>query len=180
MKRSASQERKHLGLVLCSTVQSTQFFQSTVTSTLIILLFVGSALQTLTIIGSIFSGVFTDPIGRKKAMLFVNIPCLAGWFVLYFATSLTQVFIGMSLLGLGVGLMEAPIVTYVGEIWLVDLLLFMYQCASTKIIFFGLLVKPLFVMLWCLRQVYRQLLDFSWFFSLALISIGEPFLYCVQ
>lgn len=62
--------------------------------------------------------------GRKRAMLFVNIPHLLGWFLLYFATSLTDIFIGMSLLGLGVGLMEAPIITYVGEIWLVNLFIF--------------------------------------------------------
>lgn len=73
------------------------------------------------IVGSLFSGIITEPMGRKKAMLLVNIPHVLGWFLLYFATSLPYIFIGFALLGLGVGLMEAPIITYVGEIWLVIL-----------------------------------------------------------
>lgn len=76
-------------------------------------------LTILTIVGSLLSGIVTEPLGRKRAMILVNIPHLFGWFLLYFSTSLTQIFIGMSLLGLGVGLTEAPIITYVGEIWLV-------------------------------------------------------------
>lgn len=76
-------------------------------------------MNIFSIVGSLFSGIITEPIGRKRAMIFVNIPHIIGWFLLYFATSLTEIFIGVSLLGLGVGLMEAPIVTYVGEIWLV-------------------------------------------------------------
>lgn len=79
----------------------------------------GSIMSILTIVGSLLSGPITEPMGRKRAMLFVNIPHLVGWFVLYFATTLPHIFIGLSLLGLGVGLKEAPIITYVGEIWLV-------------------------------------------------------------
>lgn len=70
----------------------------------------------LTIFGSLLSGIATEPMGRKRALMIVNIPHLLGWFILYFSTSLTHVFIGMAFLGLGVGLMEAPIITYVGEI----------------------------------------------------------------
>lgn len=36
--------------------------------------------------------------------------------MLYYATSLTEIYIAAILLGLGVGFMEAPIITYVGEI----------------------------------------------------------------
>lgn len=60
-------------------------------------------------------------------MLIVNIPLLCGWGLLYFGSSLTHVFIGMTLLGLGVGLMESPILTYVGEIWLVLIRLYRYS-----------------------------------------------------
>lgn len=67
-------------------------------------------------LGSILSGWITEPIGRKKAMFFVNAPHLIAWIMLYYSKTLTEVFIAHILLGLGVGLMEAPIVTYVGEI----------------------------------------------------------------
>lgn len=67
-------------------------------------------------VGSVLSGLITEPIGRKKSMILVNIPHIIGWLMLAFATSLTELYIAVILLGLGVGFMEAPIVTYVGEI----------------------------------------------------------------
>lgn len=63
------------------------------------------------------SGWISEPIGRKKAMFLVNIPHLIAWTLLYYSTTLNEIFVAHILLGLGVGLMEAPIVTYVGEIW---------------------------------------------------------------
>lgn len=62
-------------------------------------------------------GVLTDPIGRKKAMIFVNIPFIIGWFLLYQATQIWHLFFGLSVLGLAIGLMEASVMTYVGEVW---------------------------------------------------------------
>lgn len=50
-------------------------------------------------------------------MILVNIPYLIGWLTLYQATSVAEIFIGFVMLGLAVGLMEAPVVTYLGEIW---------------------------------------------------------------
>lgn len=70
-------------------------------------------------IGSVLSGWVSEPIGRKRAMILVNIPHIIAWLMLYFATSLEEIFVASVLLGLGVGFMEAPIVTYVGEIWYV-------------------------------------------------------------
>lgn len=67
-------------------------------------------------IGSLLSGLLTEPIGRKRAMIVVNIPHIIAWAMLYMAGSLEEVFIAAILLGLGVGFMEAPIITYVGEI----------------------------------------------------------------
>lgn len=49
-------------------------------------------------------------------MLIVNVPFIIGWFMLYNATSVVEVFIANSCLGFGVGLMESPILTYIGEI----------------------------------------------------------------
>lgn len=49
-------------------------------------------------------------------MLVVNIPHIIAWLLLYTAASKEIIFIAFGLLGLGVGLMEAPIITYLGEI----------------------------------------------------------------
>lgn len=50
-------------------------------------------------------------------MLLVNIPLTIAWFMMHNASSVFEIFIANVLLGLGVGLMESPIITYVGEIW---------------------------------------------------------------
>lgn len=50
-------------------------------------------------------------------MILVNIPFVIGWLTLHQASSVTEIFIGFLILGLAVGLMEAPVVTYLGEIW---------------------------------------------------------------
>lgn len=67
-------------------------------------------------IGSVFSGLISEPLGRKKAMILVNIPHIIAWTMLYFTTSLEEIYIAATLLGLGIGFMEAPVLTYVGEI----------------------------------------------------------------
>ncbi|XP_068619871.1 facilitated trehalose transporter Tret1-like isoform X2 [Battus philenor] len=67
-------------------------------------------------LGSIFSGPLLDYFGRKKALLLVNIPHLVAWLLMYFAWNVPSLFVGNALLGLGTGIMEAPSVTYVGEV----------------------------------------------------------------
>ncbi|GAB0097348.1 facilitated trehalose transporter Tret1 [Sergentomyia squamirostris] len=76
----------------------------------------GSIAFICTPIGSILSGWVTEPIGRKNAMILVNLPHIAAWLLLHFATSVPQMYLAAILLGLGTGFMEAPVVTYVGEI----------------------------------------------------------------
>lgn len=68
-------------------------------------------------LGSAISGMITEPFGRKKALFLVNIPHVIAWLMLYRADNLTMIFIGFAILGLDLGLMEAPIITYLGEIW---------------------------------------------------------------
>lgn len=67
-------------------------------------------------IGGVLTG-FTEPMGRKKALICVNIPYAIAWLLLYYSASLTMIYVAFALLGLGIGLMEAPIFTYIGEIW---------------------------------------------------------------
>lgn len=57
-----------------------------------------------------------DYLGRKRAMMIVNIPIAIAWILMYQSNSVLQIFIANSLLGLSVGLMEAPIMTFLGEI----------------------------------------------------------------
>lgn len=60
---------------------------------------------------------FVDTLGRKRSMILVNIPYFLGWFVLWHSSSVNEIILGFILLGLAVGLMEAAVVTYLGEIW---------------------------------------------------------------
>ncbi|CAK1545675.1 unnamed protein product [Leptosia nina] len=67
-------------------------------------------------LGSIFSGPLLDYFGRKKALFLVNIPHLIAWVLMYCAWDVPSLFIANALLGIGTGVMEAPSITYVGEI----------------------------------------------------------------
>lgn len=66
--------------------------------------------------GSVLSGLLLEPLGRKRAMLLVNAPHLLSWLLLSTARSHSALFAAAALMGLGMGFMEAPIITYVGEI----------------------------------------------------------------
>lgn len=67
-------------------------------------------------IGSIISGTVLEPLGRRNSMLLVNIPHLIGWCLFYYGISVPILFFAAVMMGLGVGFMEAPVITYVGEI----------------------------------------------------------------
>ena len=67
-------------------------------------------------LGSVLSGIVLERLGRKKSMILVNFPHLIGWFIFYFATSVPMLYVSSVIMGLGIGFMEAPIITYVGEI----------------------------------------------------------------
>lgn len=76
----------------------------------------GSIAFICTPIGNILSGWVTEPIGRRYAMMLLNIPHILAWIMLYRATSVPEMYAAAILMGLGSGFMEAPVVTYVGEI----------------------------------------------------------------
>ncbi|KDR23065.1 Solute carrier family 2, facilitated glucose transporter member 6, partial [Zootermopsis nevadensis] len=67
-------------------------------------------------VGSVLSGIVLEQLGRKKSMILVNFPHVIGWFIYYFASSVPMLYLSAVIMGLGVGFMEAPIITYVGEI----------------------------------------------------------------
>ncbi|XP_064549236.1 facilitated trehalose transporter Tret1 isoform X2 [Drosophila montana] len=67
-------------------------------------------------LGCLFSGLLTQPLGKRRAMQFVNLPILAAWLLFHFATRTEHLYAALCLAGLGGGLMEAPVLTYVAEI----------------------------------------------------------------
>ncbi|XP_062561783.1 facilitated trehalose transporter Tret1-like [Armigeres subalbatus] len=84
-------------------------------------------------VGSILSGIVLEPLGRKRSMILVNIPHIIAWLMLYRAGSLEEMYIAAILLGLGVGFMEAPIVTYVGEICQPSIRGILTSCAGVAV-----------------------------------------------
>ncbi|GLH13593.1 Facilitated trehalose transporter Tret1 [Gryllus bimaculatus] len=76
----------------------------------------GSLVYLCQPLGSVVSGVVTEPLGRRRAMMFVNAPPLLGWLLLRFARSVPALFAANAVLGLSIGFMEAPVLCYVGEI----------------------------------------------------------------
>lgn len=73
--------------------------------------------EQFSVVGAIISAYITDQFGRKRAMLVVNIPIIVAWLMMCTSTEVWHIFIANILLGLGIGLMEVPILLYVGEIW---------------------------------------------------------------
>ncbi|KAK9506888.1 hypothetical protein O3M35_008739 [Rhynocoris fuscipes] len=67
-------------------------------------------------LGSVLSGVIQDILGRKRCMLMVNLPQLIGWILIYYAKSVEVLFIAAVTMGFSIGFMEAPTLSYVGEI----------------------------------------------------------------
>nr|XP_014091416.1 facilitated trehalose transporter Tret1-2 homolog isoform X1 [Bactrocera oleae] len=67
-------------------------------------------------LGCLFSGVLSQPIGKRRAMQLVNIPILASWLLFHFSTRTEHLYAALCLSGMGGGLMEAPVLTYVAEI----------------------------------------------------------------
>lgn len=58
-----------------------------------------------------------DSLGRKWAMIVVNAPFAIAWLLLYYANDVWMILVAITLMGLAIGLMESPVITYIGEIW---------------------------------------------------------------
>lgn len=70
------------------------------------LLIAGSINLICVPLGCIFSGSLAQPLGRRRAMQFVNIPMLAAWLCFHFSTEVTHLYAGLCLAGLSGGLLE--------------------------------------------------------------------------
>lgn len=67
-------------------------------------------------IGSIASGFLQDIFGRKVCMMAINVPQFVAWIIIYKATSVGMLYTAVAMMGLSVGFMEAPVLSYIGEV----------------------------------------------------------------
>lgn len=66
-------------------------------------------------LGSVFSGFLTEKFGRKGSLLIVNIPYFVAWLLICTAPNVSMLFLANFVTGVSVGLTEAPLVNYAGE-----------------------------------------------------------------
>lgn len=69
--------------------------------------------------GCAVSGWVAERIGRKRSMLLSCVPHIVAWPMLAGAHNVETLFAGSFLLGVGSGFSEAPVTTYIAEIWYV-------------------------------------------------------------
>uniref|UniRef100_A0A8D8YEB3 Facilitated trehalose transporter Tret1 n=1 Tax=Cacopsylla melanoneura TaxID=428564 RepID=A0A8D8YEB3_9HEMI len=67
-------------------------------------------------LGCLVSGALTQPFGRKRSMMFMNIPYTIAFLLFILSRDVTTLYVALALCGLTGGLMEAPVLTYVAEI----------------------------------------------------------------
>uniref|UniRef100_A0A336K024 CSON009737 protein n=1 Tax=Culicoides sonorensis TaxID=179676 RepID=A0A336K024_CULSO len=66
--------------------------------------------------GCVFSGMYTQALGRRRAMQTITVPIFVSWMLFYYAQNVWYLYGGLCLSGLSGGLMEAPVLTYVAEV----------------------------------------------------------------
>nr|XP_018910980.1 PREDICTED: facilitated trehalose transporter Tret1-like isoform X1 [Bemisia tabaci] len=76
----------------------------------------GSISNMVFLFASLSSGFLQELIGRKGSMIVVNVPRFAGWMTLYFASSLSTMYLAAVVMGICEGLCEASVHSYIGEI----------------------------------------------------------------
>ncbi|KAG7187772.1 hypothetical protein KM043_016812 [Ampulex compressa] len=67
-------------------------------------------------IGSVFPFLLMDRIGRKGTLIFATIPKIASWILIGLSVTVTQIFIGRILGGIGCGITYAVMPMYLGEV----------------------------------------------------------------
>lgn len=67
-------------------------------------------------IGCILTGYLMDTVGRKKAILFTQLPTVLGWIIIACATNVEMIYAGRLLTGLGSGMIGAPARVYTSEV----------------------------------------------------------------
>ncbi|XP_030766690.1 facilitated trehalose transporter Tret1-like [Sitophilus oryzae] len=126
---------------------------------------IGSANFLVVPLGCLFSGIATQPIGRRKAMQIFTLPFLASWLLFHFASHSWEVFFALCLTGLTGGLLEAPTLTYLAEVTTPNLR-GVLASTSTVAIIAGILIEFLL----------GTFMDWR---TVALVSCIVPILSCV-
>ncbi|XP_045524198.1 facilitated trehalose transporter Tret1-like isoform X2 [Pieris brassicae] len=67
-------------------------------------------------IGCILSGYLMDNIGRRRTLIFTEVPLIIGWIIISFAQNVVMIYIGRLLVGLGSGMVGAPARVYTCEV----------------------------------------------------------------
>ena len=68
---------------------------------------------------TLFSGLVSDYLGRKKTLLFGQIIILLGWFFVYLAPGFIILMVGRCMMGVGVGIAYSTVCMYLSEIALI-------------------------------------------------------------
>ncbi|XP_045493157.1 facilitated trehalose transporter Tret1-2 homolog isoform X2 [Colias croceus] len=67
-------------------------------------------------IGCIISGYLMDNIGRRRTLIFTEIPLILGWILIAFAVNVPMIYVGRLLVGFGSGMVGAPARVYTCEV----------------------------------------------------------------
>uniref|UniRef100_A0A8D9B8Y3 Facilitated trehalose transporter Tret1 n=1 Tax=Cacopsylla melanoneura TaxID=428564 RepID=A0A8D9B8Y3_9HEMI len=67
-------------------------------------------------LGCMISGRVTQPVGRKRSMMFLNLPFILAFLLYHNATHVAQLYLALAICGFFGGVLEAPVLTYVAEI----------------------------------------------------------------
>ncbi|EFN66250.1 Sugar transporter ERD6-like 6 [Camponotus floridanus] len=67
-------------------------------------------------IGCLVSGPLSQYLGRKRTMMYTNIPFVIAWLIFYYSSNSTMLFTALAMTGLTGGFLEAPVLTYVAEV----------------------------------------------------------------
>ncbi|PSN58488.1 hypothetical protein C0J52_00818, partial [Blattella germanica] len=80
--------------------------------------------------GSLSSGFLVEWLGRRRFMMLLNIPFLTGWLLMCFAPSFPVLVLASVIIGITIGLTEAPINSYIGEVCQPEIRGMMTACAG--------------------------------------------------
>lgn len=81
-----------------------------------IYIFAAALASAGTPVGCILSGWLMDRIGRKRTLLITEIPLILGWIIIASASTIEMIYIGRVLVGLGSGMVGAPVRVYTSEV----------------------------------------------------------------
>jgi MFS family permease len=80
--------------------------------------------------GSLSSGMLVEWLGRKRFMMLLNLPFLTGWLLMCTAPNYAVLCVASVVVGVTIGLTEAPINSYIGEVCQPEIRGMMTACAG--------------------------------------------------